>query len=233
MHSHPGRVAKKNDDAALADDARRLYVVSDGVGSCRDASLASRIAVETSSQALLSTPSPDIRKTLAWAAREANRRIQEAGRSTNPPQVLAATLTLLLIRDEDFHVLHVGDTRAYLLREGRLLLVTRDHSVAFDQYWKGAITIDDVRSHPNQNVLTRTLGTAEYLVPDFTDGPVRDRDRFLLCSDGVTKELDQERIATILAQESSPAGACRRFIDEANAAGGRDNVTAVVADVVG
>ncbi|MBI2901210.1 MAG: serine/threonine-protein phosphatase [Planctomycetes bacterium] len=229
--THPGLQLSHNDDSGRADDALGLYLVSDGVGSCRHAALASRLAVESAAQAIARRPSPDVRKTLSWVVREANRRMQEEGLKSVPKEILAATLTLLYVPGDEFHVVHVGDSRAYLYRQERLSQITRDHSVAYEQYWKGAITKDDLRSHPNQNVLTRTLGTADFIVPDFTDGGIEGGDRFLLCSDGLTKELADEQISTILAEESVPAAACGRLLNAAIEAGGHDNITVVVVDV--
>lgn len=229
--SHRGRVARTNDDAAHRDDGRRLYVVSDGVGSCSEAALASRLAVDTVIHAIETFPRANARQILPHAFREANRALQEESRRRAMPDVLAATLSILLFEDEDFHVAHVGDTRVYLLREQRLLQITRDHSVAFEQYWQGAITKDDVRHHRNQNTLTKTLGTSDFLVPDFSDGTAAAGDRFLLCSDGLTKEVAEDRIGAILFEERDPRQACARLVEEANTNGGRDNITVVVADV--
>jgi protein phosphatase len=126
---------------------------------------------------------------------------------------MAATLTLLSILEGEFHIAHVGDSRAYLFREGRLQQITHDHSVAFEQYWVGAITKEDIRNHPNQNLLTRTLGGGDLVTPDFWEGRLEPGDRFLLCSDGLTKELSDSEISLILVQRSTPDLTCQKLLE--------------------
>jgi protein phosphatase len=229
--THAGRVLKTNEDAYLQDDESGFYLVSDGVGSTKQAAAASRLAVEVAARELRLWPSPSPQDRLGRAIREANREVNEQAARVSRGGIMATTLTALLLSKDEFHVAHVGDSRAYLLRDGRLQQITRDHSVAFEQYLVGAISKDDLRHHPNQKLLTRTMGANDFVIPDLIDGALQPGDRFLLCSDGISKELADERVRDLLSAAADPASACRALLEAANAAGGRDNITVVVVDV--
>jgi protein phosphatase len=224
----PGRAHEVNEDAFLADDARRLYVVSDGVGRYEGAATASRLVVESVAAHLGGPPDADARRWLLGAARKAASALVAAAKRDRALRSMSATLTFLQEIEHEAHILHVGDSRAYLWRGGRLEQLTRDHSVAFEQLEIGAITKDELRTHPNQRLLTRTLRASSALViPELSVVPILPGDVFLLCSDGLTKELTDEQVATT-ASRTDPALLARALVDRANEAGGRDNVTVVV-----
>lgn len=230
----PGRGGRGNEDACLADDARGLYVVSDGVGTYRGAASASRWAVEEAARALDGGP-PDPAGGRDWlrrAARAANARLVHEAQRDRSIELASATLTLLHFAGPDFAVLHVGDSRAYRFADERLVQMTADHSVAFEQYLAGAIPKEDLASHPNQKLLTRTLSAArDFVVPDVVEGRAAPGDRYLVCTDGLTKELSDAEIAGMLARIERPEALAPALVEAANGRGGRDNVTVIVVAV--
>ncbi|MCO5167408.1 MAG: protein phosphatase 2C domain-containing protein [Planctomycetes bacterium] len=220
-----------NEDALLVDDERRFYAVSDGVGQYRGAAVASALVVEACRDALAGGPPPDgdLRGWLGRAASRAARALHARGRAEPALGSMAATLTALQLVDGAWWIVHVGDTRAYLLRDGRLEQLTRDHSVAWEQYEAGGITRDQLRTHPNQNLLTRTLiARREFVVPDVVTGDLRPGDRLLLCSDGVIKVLDEGRVAETLAAGDDPQAVAEAVVARADRLGLTDDATALM-----
>ncbi len=223
-----------NEDAASADDAAGVYIVSDGVGRYAGAATASRLVVEHTAS-ILRLPPPPVAERTTWlgrAAKTAAKALVAEGARTREHEDMCATLTALRIIEHDAHLLHVGDCRGYLLRERRLEQLTRDHSVAFEQFEAGAITKDELRTHPNQKMLTRTLRASSSLViPEIVTVSLRAGDRLLLCTDGLTKELDDAAVEMLLASAGEPEAAARVLADAAHEKGADDDVTIVVVDV--
>lgn len=232
--SRMGRAHKDNKDSYLADDSRGLYIVSDGVGTRRPSEVASRLAVESAAAAVrgpIPKTEQDARNWLGAAVRKANEAILARARSAPEIQGASATLTLLVLSGTEYALAHAGDSRGYLLSGGGILQLTSDHTVVFDLFKSGVLTKDQTRSHPDRHLLTRALGTGDFVVPEIILGQARPEDRFLLCSDGVTKELDDAEIA---GAASPPAGieeACRRLVELAYERGGKDDITAILVEV--
>jgi protein phosphatase len=223
-----------DEDAFAHDDASRLYVVADGLGSYRGAAVASGLAVEAAREALAGAPPPvddpgALRAWLGRAATHAARALHARGRAERALGSMATTLTCVRLVEDTWWALHVGDTRAYLLRDGALTQLTRDHSIAWEQLEAGAITKAQLRTHPNQGLLTRTLiARRDFVVPDVTSGALRAGDRLLLCSDGLVKVLDEGRIAETLAGGDDPAALAAGLVDRADRLVLVDDATAVV-----
>lgn len=236
MRSHSASVPASNDapnqDCCFCDDTRGLYLVCDGLGSYRGGEIASALVAETCARAL-ETP-PGFEGVQAWlkaAAKEAARALHERGKKDPRLKSMASTLTLLTIRDATYHVLHVGDSRGYVQRGGRLEQITRDHSIAFEQYLAGAITKEQISTHPNQRMLTRTFAaTRSFVIPDMFSGSVQGGDRFLLCSDGLTKVVSDPEVLDIL-RDDEPESTCAHLIQLAVERQAEDDVTAVVVAV--
>lgn len=225
--SHTGRVRSNNEDSVFppvsgAQDEMSLFIVADGMGGHVAGEVASRIAVET---AIDIVGSPGQRVTGANHALllEVADKPELAGMGT--------TMTLLEMIDGIAKIAHVGDSRAYLLRDGILRQLTEDHTVAAEYVAAGKLSPEEAQHHPQRNMITRALGLTQNLVVDEFDEPVRPGDRFLLCSDGVNSMLSDQEIADQLEAET-PEEAAWALVEAANQAGGNDNITAVVVDVV-
>lgn len=241
----PGRKRANNEDAYLLDDRLRLYAVADGVGGVEGGEVASRIAVETLGEAMPDllgdrdrTP-PAGRSSgegteltaLRSAVSFAHRTIRAAVGKAPGLADMGTTLTALLLANKRAYLVHIGDSRAYLLRAGELTQITNDHSVVAEQVRAGRLTAGEAKTSPYRHVITRALGIAEDAVPDLAERPIQKNDTLLLCSDGLTEMVDDAGIRTILSGVP-PRDAVKKLIDAANGRGGVDNITAVVVQVL-
>ena len=224
--SDRGRTHPANEDRWLADPAQGLYVVADGMADERPAQLAvDRLPALLRGRLRgigdLGHPqaAEEVRATLAEVSEEA-RDLNTTG----------STVVLALVRGRRALLAHLGDSRIYLLREGRLRQQTQDHSLLQEMVARGVLTPAEARGRSNGGP-TRFLGMWGEPVADVSLLDLQPGDRLLLCSDGLTEMLSDEELHRHLAQEPDPAEACRRLVEAANAAGGRDNITALVLAV--
>jgi serine/threonine protein phosphatase PrpC len=228
--SDPGRRRANNQDSAAAEET--LFVVADGMGGAAAGEVASRVAVEAMRATIAEGGG-----TLVDAVHLANRAIYDQAVDDASLRGMGTTLAALaLVEDADgatrVHVVNVGDSRVYLLRDGELAQITDDHSLVAELEREGRITAEEARVHPQRNIVTRVLGNAPDVdVDEFAIDPYRG-DRFVLCSDGLFNEVSDADIAAVLRHETDPQRAVDDLVQRANAAGGRDNITVVVVDVV-
>jgi protein phosphatase len=226
-----GRVRSANQDVCGEfENARgyRLLVVADGMGGHSGGETASRLALETIGRIFEDDfGEPDT--LLERAFRAANDEIHRVGASDPALHGMGTTGVAILIGplDEGW-VAHVGDSRAYRLRDGRFDQITEDHSWVGEAARSGRISADEAREHPMKNVLLRSIGVGPNVEVAVAPIDLKSQDRFLLCSDGLWSEVDDRTIAEVLARES-PANAVAELVDRANANGGSDNVTVQVA----
>ncbi len=228
-----GRVRRANEDAwgaSCADEAREgAFVVCDGMGGAAAGETASRMAVE---QALASmcVGTPGVAQ-LEAAVRQANAAVFAAAQRDRRLEGMGTTLVGLRLRAASAWVAHVGDSRCYLYREGRLERLTRDHSLIEEQIRAGRMTPEQARRSPMQNVITRAIGTRAEVVPEVRELALASGDLFLLASDGLTREVGDAAIGGMLHQTAGGGDLhtiCRRLIDAANEAGGKDNITCLL-----
>ncbi len=219
-----GRQRKGNEDSSFARPP--VFVVADGMGGAQAGEVASQLAVEAFEQGLPSTGTPEER--LAEIVREANRRIHEVSRLEHERAGMGTTLTAAYLDDRQVAIAHVGDSRAYLFRNGTLKRLTRDHSLVGELVRQGKLTEEQAEEHPQRSIITRALGPEPAVEVDTWTYPTSAGDVLLLCSDGLTSMIPEERIAEILAGAPSLAAAGDQLIAAANAAGGRDNITVVL-----
>ncbi len=219
-----GRQRRDNEDSAFA--RAPVFVVADGMGGAQAGEVASRIAVEVFAQGLPAGGSAE--KRLADLVVEANRRIFDVSRSERERAGMGTTLTAALLEGSDLAIAHVGDSRAYLLRDGSLKRLTQDHSLVDELVRRGKLTEEQAAEHPQRSIITRALGPEPEVEVDTWTYPVRAGDVLLLCSDGLTSMLSEERVEAILSSSGELKDVAQSLIDEANAAGGRDNITVVL-----
>ncbi len=221
-----GAVRKHNEDSLVDRPDLGLWAVADGAGGHARGDVASRMVAES-----LEGLPPNLSASQMLA--EVRQRMTETNaalRATvTPPEISASTLVVLIARGEHFACLWAGDSRLYLLRGGTMTQVTRDHSLVQDMVDAGAIRAEDAESHPNANVITRAIGSGDELDLDKITDRLLPGDRFLLCSDGLCKTLPDSLTAQLLADNDDPAG---KLIQATLEHRGRDNVTAVVVDVL-
>ena len=233
--SDVGRVRSANQDVCGEFKNARGYhllVVADGMGGHRGGETASRLALETIGS-VFDSDFGDPETLLARAFRAANGEIHRIGSSDPSLRGMGTTGVAILIGPGDQGwVAHVGDSRAYRLRDGRFDQITEDHSWIWEEVRRGRISADEADGHPLKNVLLRSIGVGTDVDVSVSAIDIRPGDRFLLCSDGLWGELDDLSIAEVVAREP-PSNAVAELIDLANAHGGRDNVTVLVAAVDG
>ena len=219
-----GRVRSHNEDRLLA--TAPLLAVADGMGGAQAGEVAAQAAVDALER-VDPGAGPD---ALEAAIREANSAIR-AMAAVDPGRAgMGTTLTAALIApDGEVELFHVGDSRAYLLRSGRLSQLTRDHSVVAELIDRGTLTPEEAESHPQRNVITRALGAESEVAVDHTRERLTAGDVLVLCTDGLSGIVSEERIESVVAQSPSLEAAAGALVDDANAAGGIDNVTVVLA----
>jgi PPM family protein phosphatase len=228
--SDVGRLRERNEDSFVVKEP--LFAVADGLGGHLGGEVASRLAVDTlTSEAGADGPEDGLPDRLRAAIHQANSAVAE--RAANDPQLtgMGTTLTAFVAGRDRIYLAHVGDSRAYLLRDGDLRLLTEDHTLVQRMVKEGRLTPEQAEIHPQRSVLTRALGIEVELEVDQATVEVTASDRILLCSDGLTAMIGDEDIRKILAGHDDPQSASEALVEAANAAGGQDNITTVVVDV--
>jgi serine/threonine protein phosphatase PrpC len=223
--SDTGRQRRDNEDSAFAQAP--LFVVADGMGGAQAGEVASRLAVDTFAEEL-PPAGPGVEERLAERVREANRRIHERARADREHAGMGTTLTAAYLQEDELVIAHVGDSRAYLLRDGALRRLTRDHSLVHELVERGKLTEAEAAEHPQRSIITRALGPEPTVEVDTWTYPVRPGDVLLLCSDGLTSMVSEDEVAEILAHGGALEHTGSELIEAANAAGGRDNITVVL-----
>lgn len=220
-----GRQRSNNEDAYLADEDRSVFAVADGMGGHRAGDVAAAVALESVESRLTGDD------TLVAAIQAANLAVYR--KSTEDPALrgMGTTFTALRIVEAAAYVAHVGDSRAYLWRDGALARVTDDHSLVEELVREGRLTPEQAAEHPQRAIITRALGVEEELDVDTYEIALRAGDRILLCSDGLTTMVPDPEIETILRSEPDAQRAADALVTAANEAGGEDNITVVVIDV--
>jgi serine/threonine protein phosphatase PrpC len=228
--THVGRVRPVNEDALL--EMATLFAVADGMGGHVGGAVASQVAIEALAAAFANSRSPD---GLLAAVQAANRAVYERSVADAGLRGMGTTLIAAALVDtpagERIMVVNVGDSRGYVLHAGSLEQLTTDHSVAEEMVARGELTEAEAATHPHRHILTRALGIGDDVEVDTVMRVPEEGDRYLLCSDGLTNELDEAAIEAVLRSHPEPSEAARVLVERANDAGGADNITVVVVDV--
>jgi protein phosphatase len=219
-----GRQRRDNEDNAFV--RAPLFVVADGMGGAQAGEVASQLAVEEFHEALPDQGSAEER--LIDRIRAANRRIYDLSRTEHEHAGMGTTLTAAYLDDDHLAVAHVGDSRAYIFRDGELTRLTQDHSLVEELVRQGKLTQEQAAEHPQRSIITRALGIEGDVEVDTWSYPMRAGDVVLLCSDGLTSMIGEEQIGQILGRVPSLDRAADGLIAAANDAGGRDNITVVL-----
>jgi PPM family protein phosphatase len=223
-----GRVREGNEDGYVVNDRLGLFAVADGMGGHVAGEVASATALEALRAAVHS--GAPVREAIA----SANDAVIEKAATDDALRGMGTTMTAgTLAAGNTFLVGHVGDSRAYLLRDGDLSQVTEDHSLVEEMVRNGELTPEQAEVHPRRSIITRALGIESGVQVDLYTLDLREGDRVLLCSDGLTGMVRTDDIAGILRREPDPQKAANQLVEAANAAGGEDNITALVVDAVG
>lgn len=237
--THEGRVRPHNEDCVHADPATGLFIVADGMGGHKAGEVASALAItrmcEIIEAALADATSltPEAAgELLEHAVQQANHTVYETARSDPRYSNMGTTLVGGLIRDQQIHIAHVGDSRLYRLRNDDLECITSDHSLVQEMVDRGLYTPEQADKAANRNIVTRALGLEPEVKIDRQQCPLKPSDMYLLCSDGLSDMIDGAKIALTLHQfGDNLEKAAQYLVDSANEAGGRDNISVVIARV--
>lgn len=239
--SDVGRQRDNNEDCFRIVQPLNLFVISDGMGGEAHGEIASAMAVETvvkscageatGTMAATGNMQPDWSeqtRRLVSAAHLANQHIYESAQANPQQQGMGATLSAAWINEEKLSVAHVGDSRVYLLRSGILQQLSSDHSLVAEQVRRGILTVAEAEHSELQSVLLRALGTQPEVEVDAEEHTIFADDVLLLCTDGLTRMVEEQKIAAMLQSDSDPCRAAEKLVALANENGGADNVTVVV-----
>jgi PPM family protein phosphatase len=222
--SHPGRRRRQNEDAFVV--APPLFAVADGMGGAKAGEIASRLAAAAVRE------EEGERADVGELIREANRRVWERARDDASAAGMGTTMTVAFVEDGQVTIGHVGDSRAYRLREGVLEQLTEDHSLVAELVRSGRLSPEEAESHPQRSVITRALGTAADVDVDTFTVDAEPGDVFMLCSDGLTTMVGDERIVGVVEENRDDLDrAAKQLIADANRSGGEDNVTVVFFEI--
>ncbi len=228
-----GRQRKNNEDnmtTIIPEDPEvlgkrgALFVVSDGLGGHEKGEVASELAVRSISESYYQDENDDVEQSLRQAIQRANTAIHQLGKG------MGTTCVVAVLQGDTAFIANVGDSRAYLVRDGQLTQISQDHSIVAEEVRAGLITKEQARHHPQNNIITRCLGEKDDVEVDTFAEPVQEGDLLLLCTDGLTNQLTDEELAKIV-HEFQPTESVQQLIQRANEQGGPDNITAIVVQV--
>jgi protein phosphatase len=224
-----GKVRERNEDSILTDPTGVLWAVADGMGGYGNGDVASDIVIDCLAQI---PDEADPGHALVARLKEANQLVLERQRTPGMAR-MGSTVVAMLISRAVAHVAWAGDSRAYLLRGGRLRPLTRDHSVVQEMVDRGELSPQDAESHPESHLVTRAVGGSKDLEVDLISVPLAVGDRLLLCSDGLTRCVYEQTVEALLDEAGSPEEACQKLVREALDSGAPDNVSAIAVMIRG
>jgi PPM family protein phosphatase len=223
--THVGRQRHTNEDRLY--ESPPLFAVADGMGGARAGEVASQLAVDEFAEHA-DGGGGAAEEWLAQVVRAANRKIYELAQADESRAGMGTTLTAALVGEHEITLAHVGDSRAYRFRDDELERLTQDHSLVEELMRMGKLSAEDAESDPRRSIITRALGPEPEVEVETCTYPAKDGDVYLLCSDGLTGMVPEERLAEILRSRSSLAQAAQALVDDANARGGKDNITVIL-----
>src|SRR3954470_22463605 len=220
-----GRQRHANEDSYFARSP--LFAVADGMGGAQAGEVASRIAAGAFERRARVSAEEPAEGQLEEIAQAANREIHQLAQEDSSRAGMGTTLTSALVRGDEVALGHVGDSRAYVLRDGQLKRLTKDHSLVEELRRQGRLTEEQAEEHPQRSIITRALGPEPSVNVDTMTFRAKDGDVFLLCSDGLTTMVSDDEIRGILVGSRNLRSAVNKLVEAANRGGGRDNITAV------
>ena len=219
-------------DQHMLDDKGALFIVCDGMGGHAAGEVASELGVKTISEEYYNTSGADVITALATAVERANDAIYHRASENPEYSGMGTTCVALVVAGGRAFVVNIGDSRAYVIRDGKMHQVTRDHSWVAEQVRVGLLTEEQARTHSHRNVITRSLGTQPNVTADLFVQTMQNGDRVLLCSDGLHGYVDEGEIERVVTGDQQPDDAVRELIDMANANGGPDNISATLVYLI-
>lgn len=231
--THVGKVRDHNEDSFFVSEKDGFFIVSDGMGGLAQGEVASQITRDAISSFLSEEHDPSVPydKILREAFSRANHKVRRFLEEHPSPKGIGCTCVVLAFRENDFYIAYVGDSRIYLFRNNVLKQISRDHSYVEELFLRGLITAEEKVDHPYKNSITRYIGLADTVEVDITSGPAANNDIFILCSDGLTGEVEDKSIAETLQQNFEPEQLVEGLLQKALDGGGGDNISIIAVKV--
>lgn len=227
-----GKVRTNNEDALFSTDRDGVFLVADGMGGHNAGEVASAMTRDILSERLVQEKAAEnLEAAIRDAFLDVNEQVRKKAAVSPDQQGMGCTCVLMMLREQNFFLAHVGDSRIYLFRKGDFKQMTRDHSYVEELFIRGLITEEEKIDHPYKNQITRYIGCSQKLEVDITSGPVWNGDIFLLCTDGLTDMVPLPRLKELFTRYDDPQSLVEALVAEALEGGGRDNVSAVVVKV--
>ena len=225
-----GKTKDLNEDSLYLNEDLGLFIVADGMGGHNAGEVASNLAVTIIGAFIAEglASAHNAAELVRSAVEKANEIILQKSLHQTAWSEMGTTVLVALLQDDQAIIAHVGDSRAYMLRDGALEQLTEDHTFVAEWLKEGLITKEEARTHSQRHGLTEAVGVTDEVEIDVSVRPWDDSGCLLLCSDGLTDMIEDEEILDILTSSTEPAHACRRLVDAANQKGGRDNITVVL-----
>jgi len=225
-----GVVRKTNEDSYIFSPPK-LFVVADGMGGHAAGEIASNLGASAVQQYIERfKQQPDWEQTLKQAIIQANTTIYQVAQSKSECLGMGTTITAVYAAEPQIYWGHVGDSRLYLIRDNMLQQITNDHSFVWELVQSGSITADEALIHPRRNILTRAVGTSDTISVDSGSFSLQLGDRLLLCTDGLTNMITEKHILDICSQTANLPAIVNQLVEQANQAGGYDNITAIIIE---
>jgi len=240
-----GKQRDGNEDALLLLPKLGIYAVADGVGGQNSGEVASRKAVVGIENFLNANPLTGaatlegkyranwLKSYFFRCLEKINTEIRKEAMTDPVMERMATTMVLCYIDMESFYIINIGDSRAYILRDGEMTQLTVDHTYVNKLIKAGTLSKSEARIHPQKNIITKALGSTKHIAPDFYRFDLHEGDRLLLCTDGLHGELTDDEIAAILKKKKDLNTICGMLVDAANKNGGHDNITVICIDSQG
>lgn len=221
-----GKKRSLNEDSFIADGS--IFAVADGMGGHRAGEIASAMALDVLKSNLTKQAKDSLDQKLVSAIKQANKEIYNKAIRDLDRRGMGTTLTVAVLHDDKLYAGHVGDSRLYLLRDGKLTQLTGDHSLVAQMVESGHLKPEEAEIHPQRSIITRAVGSEVDVEVDLIVEDILPDDRFLLCTDGLTSMLTDNEIAETLRDRDDLDAACRELVDWANDRGGNDNITVIL-----
>jgi len=221
-----GKKRNLNEDGYIADGD--IFAVADGMGGHRAGEIASTMALDILRSNLAKRTKEPLELRIVEAIKDANKKVHDKAVRDLDIRGMGTTLTVAIPQDGKLYAGHVGDSRLYLLRDGRLTQLTHDHSLVAQMVKSGHLKPEEAEVHPQRSIITRAIGSELNIEVDMIVENIKPKDRFLLCTDGLNAMLSDDEIAGILRDKDRLEDACRELVDWANDRGGKDNITVVL-----
>lgn len=227
-----GRKRSSNEDCYFASDEIGLYMVADGMGGHKGGDTASRLAIESAAQQFIRESDSGLEsgEALGRALAKAAVEVFDAGRAHVDLRGMGTTLSALAIKDNRAHISHIGDTRIYCIRDNHIHQLTSDHSLVNEQVQAGIMSPDEARASSLRNIITRAIGHSKTVTADHFSLSIRNKDIFLLCTDGLNNMLIDSEIVKLI-NSLNPHQAINKMIENSNNNGGDDNITIILVQV--